>query len=90
MGEVRLDLKAWDVDTLEAQAAMLGGSSQQRAAFRQTQLPVYRALIRLLVEDGDPAGAFAVLERARRPRRRAWPPCPPPPNSRRARAGRPS
>lgn len=56
--------------SIEAQLGNLGVSEVSRARFRQRQADAYKETIALLLELGDPEGAFDVLERYRAQRSR--------------------
>ncbi len=53
------------LDALEAQVGRVGVGESVRAGLRSTAADIPRDLVRLLVDSGEPAEAFAVLERWR-------------------------
>jgi CHAT domain-containing protein/Tfp pilus assembly protein PilF len=53
------------IDALEHQIVRLGGSQDNKAEFRERFRPFYRALLEILLEQGQKTEAFQILERSR-------------------------
>lgn len=63
--EAAAEMLARAVAALETERAHRGGALEHRGLVRSRELAVYHDLMRLLVETGRPAEAFAILERSR-------------------------
>ncbi len=53
------------IEALEAQIGRLGGSDESRSSFQAKNDSIYKDLIRLQIEQGNPAAALHTLERSR-------------------------